>query len=87
VLRRIEAKVLKLQTEHGHEGEASTNKVEVYDEMVKDALLDYEVVLLELKLYNSRYELLESSQAYLKRQFDALSLQVTCLRRGESSSF
>jgi len=63
--------------------EVLSNKIEAYDEMVKDIILEYKTVLFELQHCEEKYKLLESIHVCLKRQFHALSTQITCLKKGE----
>ena len=88
VLRRTEAKVLKLQKVHAeaqneHSAAVPSNKAEAYHEMVRDAMVDYNVAVLELNQCTLQYKELEIRQMCLRTQFDALSSQVAHMRRGE----
>jgi len=78
VIRKTEAKIEKMQ--QGHRVEVLSNKIEAYDEMEKDAVLDYEAILFELQHCEERYKLLESTHVCLKRQFHALFTEITSLQ-------
>jgi hypothetical protein len=82
VLKKTKAKVLQLEHEAEYV-EVASNKLEAYNEMVKDALMDYDAVALELEQCKLRYEDLEVREKCLKRQFDALSSQIATMKRGE----
>ena len=64
VLWRTEAKVLKLQKVHAeaqneHSAAVPSNKAEAYHEMVRDAMVDYNVAVLELNQCTPQYKELE----------------------------
>jgi hypothetical protein len=85
VLRRTEAIVAKFQRANDNieDVDIASKKGEAYHEMVRDATVDFEAASLELKECCLRYETLQTRQTCLRRQFDALSVQLAHMKRGE----
>lgn len=87
VLKRIEAKVMNLQKIHkGAQNEprveVPSNKSKAHYEMERDAMANYNSVVLELNECTSKYQDLETRWVCLRRQFDALSSQIAYVKRG-----
>lgn len=61
--------------------EGTSKNEEVYHEMIRDARLDYEVVVLQLKKCTLTYEHLRFKQTWLRRQFNDLLLQIAYMMR------
>lgn len=88
VMRRTEAKVAKFKEmladpDQAYKVHDGSGKNEAYHEMVRDAKIDYEAAVMELQQCSKTSERLQSKQTCLTRQFDALTLQLAHLKRGE----